>query len=103
MRTERPVTFNRTRWTAFVLFLASIVVGLPILASAQGVDAGANEVYNAGTPTPSTSFVDASVFTGTFGNTDVCAKINAVLTSWTHYPPVSGTVIDARGIGTGTS
>jgi hypothetical protein len=89
------------------LFLACIVVGLPIFASAQASpSAGANAVYSApatGTPIPipSTSFVDASGFTGTSGGTDVCAKINAVLL-WSHYPPTSGTVVDARGIGTGT-
>jgi|HubBroStandDraft_2_1064218.scaffolds.fasta_scaffold64491_2 hypothetical protein len=93
------------------LFLACIVVGLPIFASAQSanVNSGANAIYNyAGNPTQhSTSFVDASVFPGTGGNSDVCAKINAVLTSWTTPPPpfpwsTSGTVVDARGVGTGT-
>jgi len=82
---------------AFVLFLACIVGGLPIAASAQGVNAGANAVYNyaATTTIPSTSFVDANQFTGS-SSTDVCGKINAVLT-WANYP-ASGTVIDARGI-----
>jgi hypothetical protein len=82
---------------AAFLFLACIVVGLPIFASAQGVDAGANAIYTyAATATaPSTSFVDASVFTGS-SSSDVCGKINAVLT-WANYP-ASGTVIDARGI-----
>ncbi len=98
MKTERPAAFDRMRLATFVLFSGCIVLGLPIFGSAQGIDAGANAVYNyaGSTPTQSTSFVDASVFPGT-GGTDVCAKINAVLATWTHYS-ANGEVIDARGI-----
>jgi hypothetical protein len=57
---------------------------------------GDNAVYTTACCSPSASFIDASVFTGYNGETDICARINRVITGGSL--PAPGGVIDARGI-----
>jgi hypothetical protein len=76
--------------------LVGLAVSAPIEAQIQAGSLGNNVVYKgpgmmvAG----SSAVIDASVFPGA----DVCAKINAVLTSTSPAFPARGAVIDARGI-----
>jgi hypothetical protein len=69
---------------------------------------GDNAVWSSSTAkTHSHSFIDASVVTGTSGNTDICARINAALLNLanaTTYPGYgTAALIDARAIPVGTS
>jgi hypothetical protein len=85
--------------TLFVLL--GLLTMSPIRAQAQ---LGSNAVCGSSPPSGVTcpsSTIDASAFAGTGGGTDVCAKINAVLTSSSY--PASGAVVDARGIAVGSA
>jgi hypothetical protein len=89
-----------------LVFLLAFVGAGTTTAHAQCVaaKAGNNTIYGpCGTggalvEAPSTAFIDAFAFSSTG---DICNRINAVLIS-SSYPP-QGAVVDARGIGAGTT
>ncbi len=86
---------------AIHLFLFGLSISGPI--AAQTIEPGSqgnSAVYQgSGEIAGSSASIDASVFPGA----DVCAKINAVLTSTSPAYPARGAVIDARGIVTPAS
>jgi hypothetical protein len=85
-------------WMFFATMVALMgwLATSPTRAQAQS---GFNAVYQSSSTIPSSSFIDASAYSGA----DLCAKINAVLTSTLPVYPSAGAVIDARGIGSGTT
>lgn len=82
-----------------LLFAAlAVVLGLSVV-QAYAQAAGNNAVYKSGTATTgSASFID--LVGANPAGADICAKINTLLTGSSFK---SGTVIDARGFGSGTS
>lgn len=89
---------------AFVGAVITLVVCFSIPSTQAEAQTGANAVYNSSgtcSPcTPSTAFIDASVFGGI--HTDFCTVLNGILGSLGY--PTGGAVIDARGLpATGTS
>jgi len=84
-------------WLFMVTICALTVLHLSsaVPAAAQ---TGQNAVYNAGSPVPSPSFIDASQFAKL--TLDFCGVLNAVLAG-TKYP-ATGAVIDARAVPTST-
>ncbi len=76
-------------------FFALTVISLAIWPGQSVGQIGYNSVWTSSpSRTSSSAFIDASVFTGPAGQTDICARINAALESAT----TTGVVIDARGI-----
>jgi len=84
---------------AILLVLGSLSLRpVQLHAQAAGNNAvfGSSSACTSGGCIASTAFIDASILSGS----DLCAKINTALTS--GYP-AAGAVIDARGIGSGTT
>jgi hypothetical protein len=78
------------------VLLLGLAISAPIDAQIKNGSLGNNVVYEGPgmVVAGSSALIDASVFPGA----DVCAKINAVLTSKSPAFPSRGAVIDARGI-----
>jgi hypothetical protein len=84
---------------AFLLMFGSLslfTVQLQAQSAGNNVIFGSSSACTSGGCIASTAFIDASALSGS----DLCAKINTALTS--GYPS-TGAVIDARGIGSGTT
>jgi|HubBroStandDraft_5_1064220.scaffolds.fasta_scaffold00429_10 hypothetical protein len=98
-------------WMLFgILAVLSICLSHPIQMQAQCSGSTGNPAVYAKCGTGGTigiqgssAYIDASVIPGTGAKTDVCARINAVLQSSTVTYPTAGAVIDARGVGSGTT
>jgi hypothetical protein len=101
---------NLRRFTsAWTLFSAVIVLGacFSILSIRAEAQIGKNAVYNSSSTcspcTPSTAFIDASVFANSPPplNRNFCGVLNFILSSTTY--PLGGAVIDARGLNSGNT
>lgn len=92
MRYPSGVTLAR-RFFVIVAVLTCRFSALPAVAQ-QGQDA----VYNfSNGVTNSPAFIDASMFTGNASPNNICAVLNYILSPG-HGFPVTGAVIDARGL-----
>lgn len=96
MRVARKATTQVLSSTVAAIFLVGLSIPVPV--GAQTIEPGStgnSAVYQGSNQIAgSSATIDASVFPGN----DVCAKINAVLTSTSPSFPARGAVIDARGI-----
>src|SRR5438105_14559004 len=97
MTRQKEITLGSLSWATFAIMLSTLCLSaIPAHAQLQG----SNAVYSGSMAlVGSNASIDASTFTGV----DICDKINKALLTITGGTLKGGTVIDARGIGPGTT
>ena len=84
-------------WLFLLVFLAAFCPHDDAQACAPGQKGNPVIYGTCAGPTNSTAYIDASVFVGSLGATDICTVVNNILKgSYGSY--AAGTVVDARGI-----